>query len=161
MSGYGAISPSDPASSEDERETQLVPKGFASFLEGGNDAAATGCQRETPTQRIVESSKIEFFVSAESIRFIAYLFFWGMCFFAIAMTKIYVRPYLLKGPEDGNTCPPFQISYNQDGSVAHDKSNGFDIDTNSHLQDAFGFGNVSKIRLLSQDGSLVDIASSN
>jgi hypothetical protein len=149
MPSYGAVS-SDPSSERERECDSFVPKGFASFLKGGNDAAATGCQRETPTQRVNESSKLDFFINAESIRFIAYLSFWGMCGFAIVMTKIYVRPYLLKGPEDGSTCPPFQISHNQDGSVAHDKSNGFDINTNSHLQDAFGFGNVRKIRLKSR-----------
>jgi hypothetical protein len=149
MPSYGAVPQSDSASSDGERKCDsFLPKGLTSFLEGGNDAAASGVQRETPTQRVVDSSKLEFFVNAERIRFIAYLSFWGMCFFAIAMTKMVVRDLLLKGPEeDGNTCPPFQISYKEDGSVLRDKSGGFDILTDSHLQDAFGFGNVSKIRL--------------
>jgi hypothetical protein len=151
MPSYGAVPLNDSERFEAGKELHLrIPKVLVSFLEGGKDA----------TERtVVESRKLKFAISAESIRFIAYLFFWSMCGFAIAMTKIYVKPLLLKG--DGSTCPPFQISHKQDGTVLHDKSNGFDYETHSHLQDAFGFGNVSKIRRLSQDGSLVEIASSN
>jgi hypothetical protein len=108
-----------------------------------------------------ESSKLKFSINAESVRFIAYCFFWSMCLFAIALTKLVVAPLLLAGPDDGNTCPPFQISYNETGAVLQDKSHGFDVTTNSHLQDAFGFGNVSKRCLLFQYGCLVEIASTN
>jgi hypothetical protein len=150
MSRYGAVPLSDPASSAGERELHLcIPKGLASFLEGGKDAATLGSQREKPTDQrdVVESRKLEFAINAESIRFIAYLFFWSMCFFAIAMTKTFVAPRLLAGPgPDEPTCPPFQISKYKNGTI-NDKSGGFDIATDSHLQDAFGFGNVSNICL--------------
>jgi hypothetical protein len=192
MNGYGALSLSDPASSEGEKELHLwIPKVLASFLEGGKDAVATGTQREKPTELAVvessnleggkdalatgsqrekpteravveSSSKLEFAINAESIRFIAYLFFWFFCFFSIAMTRLFVEDYLSKGPADGNTCPPFQITYEDDNvTVLHDKSHGFDVKTESHLQDAFGFGNVSKICLLSEDGFLVEIVGNN
>jgi hypothetical protein len=191
MNRYGALSTSDAASSEGEKDLHLwIPKVLASFCEGGKDAVATGTLREEPTElavvessnleggkdvlatgtqreiptelAVVKSSKLEFAINAESIRFIAYLFFWSMCFFAIAMTRFVVAPLLLEGPADGNTCPPFQITYEDDNvTVLHDKSHGFDVLTNSHLQDAFGFGNVSKMCLLSEDGCLVEIVGSN
>ena len=138
---------SDPACSEDTRELNLwIPKWLVSFLERGKTRAVA--------IDTVGSSKLEFTINAESIRFMAYLFFWGMCFFAIALTRIILAPILLAGHTDNSACPPFEISYDADGMI-HDKSGGFDYTTNSHLQDAFGFGNVSKIRLLNQDGCLV------
>ncbi len=139
MAGYGAVSQSDPAHSDGTKELHCIPKWAVSFLEGAHDAVSV--QREiTTTGRKLEheSNKLTFKVNPESCRFIAYLFFWSMCFFAIAMTKFVVGPALLEGPEvAGNTCPPF------DG----DRSEGFDIKTDSHLQEAFGFNNVSKICL--------------
>jgi hypothetical protein len=84
MSGYGAVSLSDPSSSEGGKELNLcIPKGLASFLVGGEDAD----KNRLPT---VESSKLKFSINAESIRFIAYCFFWTMCLFAIAMTRFVV-----------------------------------------------------------------------
>jgi hypothetical protein len=156
MSGYGAVSLSDPASSQGGKELNLwIPKGFASFLEGGGDAKPN----ESP---VAESSKLKFKINAESVRFIAYCFFWFMCFFAITLTKTVVAPLLLAGPDDGSTCPPFQITYEKDNvTILHDKSHGFNVANSSHLQDAFGFANVSKRCLLCQDGCLVEIASSN
>jgi hypothetical protein len=155
MSGYGALPLSEPASSPVEKELNLgIPKGLTSFLERGEEAK----KNERPAD---ESSKLKFSINAESVRFIAYCFFWSMCLFAIALTKFVVADKLLEGPKDGNTCPPFQISYDESGAVLQDKSHGFDVATNSHLQDAFGFGNVSKRYLVFQYGYLVEIASSN
>ena len=160
MSGNGAVFLSDHARSQGKKELNMcIPKRLVSFLEGGKGAG----NNELPADErpAVESSKLKFSINAESIRFIAYCFFWFMCLFAIAITKFVVAPILLEGPDDGNTCPPFQISYNEDGTVLQDKSQGFDVATNSHLHDAFGFGNVSKRCILWQYGCLVRIASSN
>jgi hypothetical protein len=130
MSGYGAVSLSDPDHSDGKREVHCIPKGLLSFFEGGEEAVLG-----------TESSKLKFKVNPESCRFIAYIFFWSMCFFAIAMTKFVTGPGLLDGPEvAGSTCPPF------DASEGHfDRSMGFDINKESHLKEAFGFNNVSKI----------------
>jgi hypothetical protein len=93
-----------------------------------------------PIALVTESSKINFKVNPESIRCIACSFFWLMCFFAIAMTKIAVGPQLAEGPEvAGSTCPPFDAL---EGGI--DRSMGFDINTESHLNEAFGFNNVSE-----------------
>ena len=45
--------------------------------------------------------------SSERWRFIAYLWFWAMCTFAILMTNLYVKDLLAAGPEDGLACGPF------------------------------------------------------
>jgi len=51
-------------------------------------------------------------VESESWRFYAYLFFWGMCAFAIFLARVLVKPILLDGPADGSTCPPYsRVSY--------------------------------------------------
>ena len=79
------------------------------------------------------ANTISFRVNPESCRFIAYVFFWWMCGFAYLMTKFVTGPQLAQGPiEPGNTCPPFNGN----------KSHGFDVETDSHLKDAFGFNNV-------------------
>jgi hypothetical protein len=54
-----------------------------------------------------DEAVIKMSVAAESWRFTAYCAFWGMCGFAIAMTKIFVAPFLAAGPADGSTCGPF------------------------------------------------------
>ena len=76
---------------------------------------------------------VKFSVTAETWRFYAYLAFWGMCAFAIIMKTLFVKPLLLKG---GTTCPPFQRDVPERGLVP---GGGFDVDTNSHLNQAFGF----------------------
>jgi hypothetical protein len=47
-------------------------------------------------------------VSVESWRTTAYVFFWSMCIFAIAMANIFVIPAMAKGPKiPGDPCGPF------------------------------------------------------
>jgi hypothetical protein len=134
MSDYGAIALSDP--DHDGK--------------GGPDDCT---QRQKPAGRLSESSKLKFKINPESVRFTAYCFFWSMCFFAIAMTKLVVRAALLDGPKiAGSTCPPFDAF---EGGV--DRSMGFDVNTESHLMENFGFNNVSKIYFQVR----VEIASSN
>jgi hypothetical protein len=66
-----------------------------------------------------------------------------MCFFAIAMTNSFAGPRLSDGPEvAGSTCPPFDAP---EGHI--DRSMSFDIKTESHLKESFGFNNVSKMCL--------------
>ena len=157
MPGYGAISLSNPDDNDGKREVNFIPKGVVSLVEGVEDLVS--CQREKPTELALgnESSELKFKVNPESCRFIAYCFFWSMCFFAIAMTNFFVGPQLLDGPEvAGSTCPPFDAL---EGHI--DRSMGFDIKTESHLKESFGFNNVSKICLLKSRWLLVEIASSN
>lgn len=54
-----------------------------------------------------EDVAITFSVTSESWRLIAYLWFWGMCAFAVIMSNIFVVPRLAAGPADGDTCGPF------------------------------------------------------
>ena len=57
-------------------------------------------------------------VASETWRFRAYVAFWGMCFFAITMANLVVKPILLAGPpadEYNSSCPPYSrvsIMYN-------------------------------------------------
>ena len=76
-------------------------------------------------------AKLEFKFNPETIRFVAYIFFWTMCILAIIITKYVVGPILLAGPTDGKSCPPFETG------------EGFDINENSHLIRLFGYNNVS------------------
>jgi len=46
-------------------------------------------------------------VTSETWRFRAYLGFWFFCSFAIAISRIFVVPFLAKGPADGSSCGPF------------------------------------------------------
>lgn len=78
-------------------------------------------------------------VASETWRFRAYVAFWSMCFFAIGMSNLVVKPILLAGPEDGLACPPFQRAWEEKG-VSPGK--GFDLSTQSHLMQAFGFNNI-------------------
>ena len=55
-----------------------------------------------------EDAFISFSVSVERVRFIAFVCFWIMCLFAMAMAEIFVKPMLAAGPPDGSTCPPFE-----------------------------------------------------
>lgn len=62
-----------------------------------------------------------------------------MCFFAITLNNLVVKARLLAGPKDGSTCPPFQRDDPDRGLVP---GKGFDVTTNSHLNEAFGFNNI-------------------
>jgi hypothetical protein len=137
MSGYGAVGQSDPSHGHDglrERDASFIPNSLYNFMEGSGDNNTT-CRE--PREGRFLGSRIQIKVSPESWRFIAYLFFWLMCFFAITMTKVFVGPALAAGPTDGSTCPPFE----PDGK-------GFDITTDSHLNRQLGFNNVSAFLLL-------------
>ena len=116
------------------REVAFFPRHVNNFLQGPDDVTAfpQGDVHAEDRQGNAANT-INFRVNTESCRFIAYSFFWLMCVFAHLITKFVTGPQLLQGPiEPGNTCPPF------DGN----KSHGFDVETNSHLKDAFGFNNV-------------------
>ena len=150
---YGTLSQSDTAQTDEreaddipapgnvranEHETGLFPNDMGTFLEG---AASRNpfARRHRPTdgqateRTLNHDVTLHFRVHQESCRFIAYAFFWFMCAFAIAMTKFVTGPELANGPiVPGDTCPPFEGN----------KSHGFDINTDSHLKDAFGFNNV-------------------
>jgi hypothetical protein len=130
MSGYGAVGQSDPAHGHGlrERDASFIPDALYKFMEGSGDNDTT---RREPREGQFLGSRIEIKVSPESWRFIAYLFFWLMCSFAITMTKVFVGPALAAGPPDGSTCPPFE----PDGK-------GFDITTDSHLNRLLGSNNV-------------------
>lgn len=143
--GYGAVPQSDPEghdSSTNTRRVDYLPLGFVAFISGAKDDAHTTPREQQSGHEVNErgvmmagGAKLEFKVASEAWRFIAYLFFWGMCFFAIAMTKIFVTPSLAAGPPSDSptkTCPPFEPN-----------GEGFDIAENSHLRRAFGFNNVS------------------
>lgn len=81
-----------------------------------------------------ESDLIQLQIAPEAWRFVAYVFFWAMCGFAILMNKVLVTPLLLAGPKNGMSCPPFE----RDGK-------GFDVATDSHLNRLFGFNNVRAV----------------
>jgi hypothetical protein len=136
MSGtYGAVARVDNQADDDVgRQISFIPSQVDAFLKGPSRTALA--QRDTPTEEDQgdRDSTIHFRVNPESCRCIAYaFFFWFMCTFAILMTKFVVGPELANGPLDpADTCPPF----------SGNKSHGFDINTNSHLKDAFGFNNV-------------------
>lgn len=78
-------------------------------------------------------------VESESWRFYAYLFFWGMCAFAIFLARVVVKPILLDGPADGSTCPPYS---RDDPTLGVSPGKGFNIDTQSHLMELFGYNNI-------------------
>lgn len=86
---------------------------------------------------------IRYTVAAETWRFIAYIFFWSMCAFAILFTKFYTAAKLAEGPTayglpEGDQCGPFGRS-GWDGLEA---GQGFEFGTQSHLQMLFGFKNI-------------------
>jgi hypothetical protein len=140
MSEYGAViqsDPSDPSNEHGERDVTFFPDFFSAFMEGSGDNNTT--KREQREERVL-GNRIRIKVSPESWRFIAYLFFWLMCIFAITMTKLFVAPALAAGPSDGSTCPPFEL----DGK-------GFNVATDSHLNRKFGFNNVCTFFVSSTD----------
>jgi hypothetical protein len=81
-------------------------------------------------------SLIELTIAAESLRFIAFFFFWAMALFSIAITRLIVVDRLAAGPEvEGDSCGPF----NQENPGL---GQGFDLYTENHLKQAFGFSNI-------------------
>jgi hypothetical protein len=80
-------------------------------------------------------------IASETWRFRAYVAFWGMCAFAIMLSKFVVAPRLLAGPKDGSTCAPFERS-DPDLGDGVSPGEGFDLDSQSHLIQLFGFGNI-------------------
>jgi hypothetical protein len=138
--GYEAVETNDNPASDNapaaETETVFWPKNVATFLEGARSDVALVKRAVPPDGEPTEDDHLmtlNFNVHQESCRFISYAFFWFMCGFAIAMTKFVTGPELANGPlVPGDTCPPFNGN----------KSHGFDINTDSHLKDAFGFNNV-------------------
>lgn len=135
-SGYGAL-PQGEGEIELNQEARVraslpgVPKSLIDFIQNEPDDNNLAARDEQSRELGDESHVIKFKINPESCRFIAYVCFWFMCFFAIAVTTFVTGPLLLEGPADPtNTCPPFE-----DGK-------GFDIKTNSHLIRAFGFNNI-------------------
>lgn len=107
-----------------------MPDVCETFLEGAKNDA--GCAaRGMPDQPVHNEASIQLKISPESVRFIAYVFFWGMALFAICITKFVTAAVLLEGPSDGSTCAPFE------------NGKGFDIYEDSHLMRTLGFNNVS------------------
>ena len=89
------------------------------------------CRKDNPNLDDA-TSRLEFTVRPEALRFLTYCFFWSMSLFAFLLTRYVVRPRLLAGPPDGGSCPPFKTG------------EGFDIYTytESDLIRAFGLNNV-------------------
>ena len=59
---------------------------------------------------VVADPAVVISVACETWRFRAYVAFWGMCFFAITISRIIVKPILLAGPpadEYNSSCPPY------------------------------------------------------
>ncbi|CAJ1963267.1 unnamed protein product [Cylindrotheca closterium] len=86
-----------------------------------------------------ELPAIKLNIVAERWRFYAYIAFWSMCILAIALSKIFVAPILAAGPEDGSTCGPFNRDAPEFGV---ELGQGFDMTTESHLQQIFGYNNI-------------------
>merc|ERR1712032_568386 len=88
----------------------------------------------------VDCKRVKYTISVEKWRFIAYIFFWCMCIFAIIMANLFVIPYLAAGPdEEGSTCGPFN---RKTSNVGVELGEGFDLNTQSHLVDLFGYNNI-------------------
>jgi len=97
-----------------------------------------------PKNGTLSNASLKITVSAETWRFIAYIFFWGMIAFAMAVSNTVVTPKLAEGPtafgmEEGSTCGPFNRNW-PEGNVK--MGEGFDLKTQSHLLMLFGFANV-------------------
>jgi len=86
-----------------------------------------------------KDSAITLTIASETWRFRAYVAFWGMCLFAIIVTKAFVIPRLAAGPKDGSTCGPFSRTWEEKGVFP---GKGFDFSTQNHLTQFFGFGNI-------------------
>lgn len=102
--------------------------------------------KQQPNNQPRGSPILSYEVEVESWRFIVYIFFWFMVFFAMFMSQNYVAPMLAAGPElPGNTCGAFanrgpNSRLQNDGVVI--PGEGFDFSTETHLQDFFGFRNI-------------------
>ena len=121
-----------PEEETETRETPIpvVPQAVQDYAE--NDPAAEDLAARLQVRDGGDpDAMLQFKLQPESCRFIAYLAFWTMCILAIILTNTITGPLLLEGPEEGDTCPPFEMGV------------GFDIKENSHLIRAFGFNNVS------------------
>ena len=110
-----------------------------SFLAGATDESVSPRMRPAddnggPVQ--INKSLIKLTVAAESVRFIAFCFFWAMAIFAIVITRLIVVDRLAAGPKvDGDSCGPF----NQENPGL---GKGFDFYTENHLLQQFGYSNI-------------------
>jgi len=94
---------------------------------------------------VVADPAVVISVACETWRFRAYVAFWGMCFFAITISRIIVKPILLAGPpadEYNSSCPPYSRNNPDLGAGGVYPGKGFDLSTQSHLVELFGFGNI-------------------
>ena len=117
-----------------------VPEHPRSFLEGKGPKARRIKPRDF--DGLHKHDTITFRINPESIRCVTYLLFWVMCGVAILLTKFHTAGVLLAGPEDGSTCAPFDLT-EFPGTETIDRTNGFDIYTESHLRQIIGYNNVS------------------
>jgi len=108
------------------------------------------CARVKPTSDTPRSEPIiKLQVIAETWRCRAYLAFWGMCLFAITVTNVIVAPKLKEGPTaygmpEGSTCGPFNRPWKDESPnpVGILPGQGFDVKTQTHLSERFGFPNI-------------------
>lgn len=85
-------------------------------------------------------------LNPEKIRVAFYIFFWTMCGFATVLTKFFVVPMLAAGnpkePIERLGCGPFnREGSNRTGFEDLTYGQGFAMNQ-SHLEEAFGFGNI-------------------
>ena len=155
---------------DDEIDLDLLPKRLASFFlkEGSEEDDYRSSSRlayrvlgekdhdnkhgdesQNQQRKNMMNSTLTLKINVESFRFVAYCLFWLMCIIASLLTKYVAAPRLLEGPSsykngifgdspldsDNSAYPPFEGN----------RSDGFDIKTESHLVEAFGFNNVSSI----------------
>lgn len=127
-----------------------VPNWFVNFIAGPQENAKAKRRKGEDYDTQDHSAKITFTMSPDSWRFMAWVNFFVFVFFAMVVTEFITGPNLLAGPQpnaDGtpNTCGPFN-----DGGPAisprtgdgFDRTHGFDIKTQSHLNQLFGFNNI-------------------
>lgn len=83
---------------------------------------------------------LKYDIVVEKWRTIAYVFFWCMSIFAIILANVFVAPALKAGPAvEGDTCGPFN---RETSNVGVELGKGFDLATQSHLVDIFGYNNI-------------------
>jgi len=117
-----------------------VPEDLRSFLEGKGPKARRIKPRDF--DGLHKNDTITFRINPETIRCVTYLLFWAMCGIGILLTKFHTAGVLLAGPEDGSTCAPFDLT-EFPGTEPVDRTNGFDVYTESHLRQIIGYNNVS------------------
>jgi len=83
----------------------------------------------------------------EKVRVIMYICFWGFVFVAKAITRVIVVPMLREGSNETDIerrgCGPFNRNFETKPNPFNlSYGEGFDYDTESHLQQEFGFSNV-------------------